>query len=107
MIVRWNPEAEPEGVLLLGRGGTLISCYAKHLDKQTPGAALPESNLSRENVFIVYQRDLAGVDWETMKNILSRDSFDNGRTPAQLEASFANGKGGRKLATERAVLTEV
>lgn len=39
---------------------------------------------------IIYQRDLLGVDWEAMKSILSRDAFDNGRTPAQLEASFAN-----------------
>ncbi len=39
---------------------------------------------------ITYKGDLDGVDWAGMKAILSQDDFDNGRTPAQLEASFTN-----------------
>lgn len=39
---------------------------------------------------ITYKCDLTDVDWDAMKSILSQDSFDNGRTPAQLETSFHN-----------------
>jgi predicted GNAT family acetyltransferase len=37
---------------------------------------------------IIYKTDLQGVDWNGMKAALVQDDFDNGRTPAQLEASF-------------------
>lgn len=39
---------------------------------------------------ITYKHDLDGVDWAEMKATLARDDFDNGRTPEQLRASFAN-----------------
>lgn len=39
---------------------------------------------------ISYKRDLDGVDWDEMKATLIEDDFDNGRTPEQLRASFAN-----------------
>jgi predicted GNAT family acetyltransferase len=39
---------------------------------------------------LTYKRDLKNVDWEEMKTTLSQDKFDNGRTPEQLKASFAN-----------------
>ncbi len=42
---------------------------------------------------VIFQRDLANVDWEAMKGILSLDEFDNGRTPAQLRTSFENSFG--------------
>ena len=38
---------------------------------------------------IIYKDDLEGVDWDEMKATLREDQFDNGRTPAQLEASFS------------------
>jgi len=38
---------------------------------------------------ITYKTDLDGVDWDEMKATLVQDDFDNGRTPAQLETSFA------------------
>ena len=38
---------------------------------------------------IHYQRTVAGVDWAAMKKVLRQDDFDNGRSPAQLQASFA------------------
>ena len=34
-------------------------------------------------------RDLAGVDWDTLRTHLVEDDFDNGRSPEQLAASFA------------------
>ena len=34
-------------------------------------------------------RDPAGVDWDTLRAHLIEDDFDNGRTPAELAASFA------------------
>lgn len=39
---------------------------------------------------VTYKRDLDGVDWDEMKEILVADDFDNGRTPEQLQRSFAN-----------------
>ena len=39
---------------------------------------------------ITYRLDCEGVDWAAMKAALAADSFDNGRSPAQLEASFRN-----------------
>ncbi|WP_315790028.1 GNAT family N-acetyltransferase [Fischerella sp. JS2] len=39
---------------------------------------------------ISYKRDLENVDWEEMKATLTQDKFDNGRSPEQLRASFAN-----------------
>src|ERR1700690_1063354 len=42
---------------------------------------------------VIFQRDLKDVDWEAMKEILGQDSFDNGRTPTQLRASFQNSFG--------------
>src|SRR3954471_21017518 len=39
---------------------------------------------------IHYKTDLAGADWREMKETLRVDAFDNGRTPEQLERSFAN-----------------
>lgn len=39
---------------------------------------------------ITYRTTLTGVDWQEMKATLAADDFDNGRTPAQLEESFAN-----------------
>lgn len=39
---------------------------------------------------ITYKMDCEGVDWAEMKRALLADNFDNGRTPAQLEASFLN-----------------
>ena len=38
---------------------------------------------------IIYRSDLTGVDWAGMKATLLRDDFDNGRTPVQLQESFA------------------
>ena len=39
---------------------------------------------------ITYRLDCEGVDWAAMKAALAADSFDNGRSPAQLEVSFRN-----------------
>ncbi|BAZ25420.1 GCN5-related N-acetyltransferase [Kalymmatonema gypsitolerans NIES-4073] len=39
---------------------------------------------------LTYKRNLKNVDWEEMKTTLSQDKFDNGRSPEQLRASFAN-----------------
>ena len=39
---------------------------------------------------IVYKEDLNGAIWEQLKLTLVEDDFDNGRTPAQLRASFQN-----------------
>src|SRR4029453_15315950 len=39
---------------------------------------------------IIYKMDLTGVDWAAMKQVLVADNFDNGRSPEQLERSFAN-----------------
>ena len=39
---------------------------------------------------VTYKRDLEGVDWDEIKATLVADDFDNGRTPEQLERSFAN-----------------
>lgn len=42
---------------------------------------------------ITYKQDLDKVDWVAMKAILAADDFDNGRSPAQLAASFRNSYG--------------
>jgi ribosomal protein S18 acetylase RimI-like enzyme len=39
---------------------------------------------------ITYKMDCEGVDWAAMKAAVAADNFDNGRSPAQLEASFRN-----------------
>ncbi len=39
---------------------------------------------------ITYKVDCEGVDWVAMKAAVLADDFDNGRSPAQLEASFRN-----------------
>jgi predicted GNAT family acetyltransferase len=39
---------------------------------------------------VTYKQDLNNVDWEEMKATLKQDSFDNGRSPEQLKASFYN-----------------
>jgi ribosomal protein S18 acetylase RimI-like enzyme len=39
---------------------------------------------------VTYREDLANVDWEQMKAVLSADEFDNGRSPEQLRRSFEN-----------------
>ncbi|MFQ4146682.1 GNAT family N-acetyltransferase [Chlorogloeopsis sp. ULAP02] len=39
---------------------------------------------------LTYKRNLENVDWEEMKATLSQDNFDNGRSPKQLQESFAN-----------------
>lgn len=39
---------------------------------------------------ILFQMELAEVDWEEMKARLAADDFDNGRTPAELAESFGN-----------------
>jgi ribosomal protein S18 acetylase RimI-like enzyme len=41
-------------------------------------------------VLVTYRSDLESVDWEKLKATLSADDFDNGRSPEQLRASFAN-----------------
>ena len=41
-------------------------------------------------IVITYKDDPDGVDWAGMKEALSEDDFDNGRTSAQLETSFKN-----------------
>lgn len=41
---------------------------------------------------ILFRSDLDGVDWEQLKLDLVADRFDNGRSPAQLEASFKNSR---------------
>ena len=59
---------------------------------------------------ITYKMDLGGVDWGEVKATLVQDDFDNGRTPAQLEASFAQSAhicltytDGRLIGTARAL----
>ena len=59
---------------------------------------------------ITYKTDLDGVDWGEMKATLAQDDFDNGRTPAQLEASFTQSAhvclayaDGRLIGTARAL----
>lgn len=39
---------------------------------------------------ITYKFDVDGVNWAEVKAKVAEDDFDNGRTPAQLEASFRN-----------------
>ena len=39
---------------------------------------------------ITYKTELINVDWAQMKAVLAADQFDNGRSPAQLQESFAN-----------------
>jgi predicted GNAT family acetyltransferase len=39
---------------------------------------------------ITYKDNVDGVDWRQLKSILMEDDFDNGRSPEQLQASFAN-----------------
>ncbi|OWY18907.1 N-acetyltransferase [Sphingobacteriales bacterium UPWRP_1] len=39
---------------------------------------------------VIYTTNLEGIDWAEMKSTLSRDNFDNGRTPEQLKVSFYN-----------------
>ena len=39
---------------------------------------------------VTYKQNLNNVDWEEMKATLKQDSFDNGRSPEQLKASFHN-----------------
>lgn len=39
---------------------------------------------------VMYKTNLEQVDWVEMKNTLSQDQFDNGRSPEQLKASFEN-----------------
>ena len=39
---------------------------------------------------VTYQLALDAVDWTEMKATLDQDHFDNGRSPAQLRASFEN-----------------
>jgi ribosomal protein S18 acetylase RimI-like enzyme len=41
-------------------------------------------------VSIVYQTDLANVDWAAMKATLVADNFDNERSPEQYRLSFEN-----------------
>lgn len=39
---------------------------------------------------IIYQTDLANVNWEKLKASLKADNFDNGRTPEQYKRSAEN-----------------
>jgi GNAT superfamily N-acetyltransferase len=39
---------------------------------------------------ITLREQMNGVDWAALKAVLHADDFDNGRTPAQLAASFHN-----------------
>ena len=39
---------------------------------------------------ITYTDDLAAVDWTRLKDDLTADDFDNGRTPDELRRSFEN-----------------
>lgn len=39
---------------------------------------------------VAYTSDLGMVNWQRLKQDLAADSFDNGRSPAQLERSFRN-----------------
>lgn len=39
---------------------------------------------------VVYKSNLQDIDWQQMKSVLTDDQFDNGRTPEQLQRSFAN-----------------
>lgn len=38
---------------------------------------------------VVLTDELAAVDWVELKRALAEDNFDNGRTPGELETSFA------------------
>lgn len=50
---------------------------------------------------VTYQETLGGVNWAELKHTLARDQFDNGRSPDQYHASFAN-----SFATVLAVATD-
>jgi len=39
---------------------------------------------------VIYRQNIDNVNWQEMKSILVADNFDNGRTPEQLQLSFAN-----------------
>lgn len=39
---------------------------------------------------LIIKNDLSAVNWQELKEVLVADDFDNGRSPRQLEASFAN-----------------
>jgi GNAT superfamily N-acetyltransferase len=39
---------------------------------------------------VIYRDDLYNVDWLALKATLAADRFDNGRSPEQLQRSFAN-----------------
>ncbi|MEM8861271.1 MAG: GNAT family N-acetyltransferase, partial [Chloroflexota bacterium] len=42
---------------------------------------------------ITYTTDIESIDWAWLKQRLTEDSFDNGRTPKQYETSFRNSFG--------------
>ena len=59
---------------------------------------------------ITYTDDLAAVDWTRLKDDLTADDFDNGRTPDELRRSFENSAvvvfawyGGRVIGKARAL----
>jgi predicted GNAT family acetyltransferase len=63
---------------------------------------------------IIYKTNLTNVDWQEMKSLLAADQFDNGRSPDQLQESFANSyatviafSDGKIVGTARALSDEV
>ncbi len=46
--------------------------------------------MNRDAHSVAYSDAIHGVDWARLKLDLAADSFDNGRSPAQLERSFRN-----------------
>ena len=59
---------------------------------------------------LTFKHGNEGIDWTTLKSLLTEDDFDNGRTPEQLRISFENSHsvcfvthGGRTIAKARLI----
>jgi predicted GNAT family acetyltransferase len=66
--------------------------------------------MTEDDAPITYTHDLTAIDWSRLKDDLSADDFDNGRTPDELRRSFENSAvvvfarlGGRVIGKARAL----
>ena len=49
-----------------------------------------QASMTEDDAPITYTHDLTAIDWSRLKDDLSADDFDNGRTPDELRRSFEN-----------------
>jgi predicted GNAT family acetyltransferase len=104
------PSKKPDNLVDFFQNSPLVGIELDLARDSSPVCEGMQTTMSEDDMPITYSHDPAAVDWSRLKDDLTADDFDNGRTPDELRRSFENSAvvvfawlGGRVIGKARAL----